>query len=149
MGRRSAVAVKSTAVVRPVRPWVQQPYYGARFDGVTLGAVIAVNAVPTSQSIDLCWYWSNSSKTRGYWAPLRFCGQRDCSVTLCVYSLIAVIATASVTHAFSQNNLLAQPRASGSAKRIISSGGRACEAQPSRRGKFFVLQLDTALEALA
>jgi hypothetical protein len=67
VGGRGAVAVKSTTVVRPVRPWVQQPYYGARFDGVTLGAVIAANAVPTSQSIDLCWYWSNSSKTRGYW----------------------------------------------------------------------------------
>src|SRR4030095_12246337 len=67
VGRRSAVAVKSAAVVRPVSPWVQQPYYGARFDGVTLGAVIAANAVPASQSIDLCWYWSNSSKTRGYW----------------------------------------------------------------------------------
>jgi hypothetical protein len=67
VGTRSAVAVKSTAVVRPVRPWVQQPYYGARFDGVALGVVIAANAAPTSQSIDLCWYWSNSSKTRGYW----------------------------------------------------------------------------------
>ena len=44
--RRGAVAVKSTAVVRPVRPWVQQPYYGAVFDGVTLGAVIAANAAP-------------------------------------------------------------------------------------------------------
>ena len=65
--RRGAVAVKSTAVVRPVRPWVQQPYYGAVFDGVTLGAVIAANAVPTSRSIDVCWYWSNSSKSRGYW----------------------------------------------------------------------------------
>ena len=65
--RRGAVAVESTAVVRPVRPWVQQPYYGAVFDGVTLGAVIAANAVPTSPSVDLCWYWSNSSKTRGYW----------------------------------------------------------------------------------
>jgi hypothetical protein len=65
--RRGAAAVKSTAVVRPVRPWVQQPYYGAVFDGVTLGAVIAANAVPTLPSIDLCWYWSNSSKTRGYW----------------------------------------------------------------------------------
>jgi hypothetical protein len=63
--RRGAVAVKSTAVVRPVRPWVQQPYYGAVFDGVTLGAVIAANAVPTSPSNDLCWYWSNSSKSRG------------------------------------------------------------------------------------
>jgi hypothetical protein len=50
-----------------VRPWVQQPYYGSVFDGVTLGAVIAANAVPTSRSIDVCWYWSNSSKTRGYW----------------------------------------------------------------------------------
>ena len=67
MVRRGAVAVKSTAVVRPVRPWVQQPYYGAVFDGVTLGAVIAANAVPTSPSFDLCWYWSNSSKSRGYW----------------------------------------------------------------------------------
>ena len=67
VGRRGAVAVKSTTVVRPVRPWVQQPYYGAVFDGVTLGAVIAANAVPTSPSIDVCWYWSNSSKTRGYW----------------------------------------------------------------------------------
>ena len=67
MVRRGAVAVKSTAVVRPVRPWVQHPYYGAVFDGVTLGAVIAANAVPTSRSIDVCWYWSNSSKSRGYW----------------------------------------------------------------------------------
>jgi hypothetical protein len=67
VGRRGAVAVKSTAVVRPVRPWVLQPYYGTVFDGVTLGAVIAATAVPTSPSIDLCWYWSNSSQTRGYW----------------------------------------------------------------------------------
>ena len=74
VGRRGAVAVKSTPVVRPVRPWVQQPYYGAVFDGVTLGAVIAANAVPTSPSFDLCWYWSNSSKTRGYWD---FCQQFD------------------------------------------------------------------------
>src|SRR5262249_52786352 len=55
VGRRGAVAVKSTTVVRPVRPWVQQPYYGAVFDGVTLGAVIVANAVPTSRSIDVCW----------------------------------------------------------------------------------------------
>jgi hypothetical protein len=67
VGRRGAVAVKSTAVVRPVRPWVRQPYYGTVFDGVTLGTVIAAAAVPTSPSFDLCWYWSNSSKTRGYW----------------------------------------------------------------------------------
>ena len=45
----------------------QKPYYGAIFDGVTLGAVIAANAAPTAPSIDVCWYWSNSPKTRGYW----------------------------------------------------------------------------------
>jgi hypothetical protein len=67
VGRRGAVAVKSTAVVRPVRPWVRQPYYGTVFDGVTLGTVIAAAAVPMSPSFDLCWYWSNSCKTRGYW----------------------------------------------------------------------------------
>jgi len=65
--KRGAVAVKSTEVVRPVRPWVRQPYYGSVFDGVTLGAIIAATAVPTSPSLDLCWYWSNSSQTRGYW----------------------------------------------------------------------------------
>ena len=67
VSKRSAVAVKSTEVVRPVRPWVQQPYYGSVFDGVTLGAIIAATAVPTSPSFDLCWYWSSSSQTRGYW----------------------------------------------------------------------------------
>src|SRR5262249_18079034 len=51
VGRRGAVAVKSAAVVRPVRPWVSQPYYGAVFDGVTLGAVMAATAVPTSPSV--------------------------------------------------------------------------------------------------
>ena len=65
--KRAAVAVNSTEVVRPVRPWVQQPYYGSRFDGVVLGSVVAANTVPTSPSVDLCWYWSNSARTRGYW----------------------------------------------------------------------------------
>ena len=67
VARRAAVAGKSTEVVRPVRPWVRQPYYGSVFDGVTLGAIVAATAVPTSPSLDLCWYWSNSSQTRGYW----------------------------------------------------------------------------------
>ena len=65
--RRTAVAAKSPEVVRPVRPWVRQPYYGSVFDGVTLGAIVAATAVPTSPSFDLCWYWSSSSQTRGYW----------------------------------------------------------------------------------
>ena len=67
VSKRSAVAMRSPEVVRPVRPWVRQPYYGSVFDGVTLGAIIAATAVPTSPSFDLCWYWSSSSQTRGYW----------------------------------------------------------------------------------
>jgi hypothetical protein len=67
VSKPSAVAVKSPEVVRPVRPWVRQPYYGSVFDGVTLGTIIAATAVPTSPSLDLCWYWSNSLQTRGYW----------------------------------------------------------------------------------
>ena len=67
VARRTAVAAKSPEVVRPVRPWVRQPYYGSVFDGVTLGAIVAATVVPTSPSFDLCWYWSSSSQTRGYW----------------------------------------------------------------------------------
>ena len=66
-GKRRAVAVRAPVVVRPVRPWVRQPYYGVNIAGVTLGTVIAARAVPTVQSFDLCWYWSSASKTRGYW----------------------------------------------------------------------------------
>ena len=65
--KRTAVATNSLEVARPVRPWVQQPYYGSRFDGVVLGSVVAANTVPMSPSVDLCWYWSNSARTRGYW----------------------------------------------------------------------------------
>ena len=64
---RHAVAVASTGVVRPVRPWLSQPYYGAVIDGVTLGNVMAASAVPTSPSFDVCWYWANPSRTEGYW----------------------------------------------------------------------------------
>jgi hypothetical protein len=61
------VAVASTGVVRPVRPWLPQPYYGAVIAGVTLGNVMAASAVPTSPSFDVCWYWANPPKTQGYW----------------------------------------------------------------------------------
>jgi hypothetical protein len=67
VSKRSAVAMRSPEVVRPVRPWVRQPYYGSVFDGVTLGAIVAATAAPTSPSLDVCWYWSSSSQTRGYW----------------------------------------------------------------------------------
>jgi len=67
VGKGAAGAVRTPVVVRPVRPWIRQPYYGTIIDGVPIGTVIAANAVPTARSFDLCWYWSNTPKTRGYW----------------------------------------------------------------------------------
>jgi hypothetical protein len=61
------VHVHRTVVVRPVRPWVVRPYYGAVVAGVTLGTVIAVSAIPVAPSSSLCWYWADEFQTRGYW----------------------------------------------------------------------------------
>ena len=51
------------------RKWKRKQYFGRIVAGVALGAIIATaaNAVPRRPSNDLCWYWTNSSKTRGYW----------------------------------------------------------------------------------
>jgi hypothetical protein len=57
----------SVAVVSPVRPWVPKPYYGTVVAGVTLGTLIVATTIPLAPASDLCWYWSNSSQTRGYW----------------------------------------------------------------------------------
>lgn len=61
--------VRRTAVVAPVRPWVRRPYYGTVVAGVALGTVVAVAATraPAPPSSNLCWYWTNSSQTKGYW----------------------------------------------------------------------------------
>jgi hypothetical protein len=67
VGGRGAVAARGVAVVRPVRPWVRRPYYGTVIAGVTLGTVIAATAIPAAPSSEVCWYWSNSSHSRGYW----------------------------------------------------------------------------------
>lgn len=61
-----------TVVVAPVRPVpaVRPWYWGRVVAGVTIGTVIAVaavNSVPKAPSPELCWFWSDSSKTRGYW----------------------------------------------------------------------------------
>jgi hypothetical protein len=66
-GPRGNVAARRVAVVRPVRPWIRRPYYGRVIAGVTLGTVIAAAAVPPAPSSEVCWYWSNSSHSRGYW----------------------------------------------------------------------------------
>jgi hypothetical protein len=66
---RRSTTVRRTTVVRPVRPWVRRPYYGRVVAGVALGTVVAVAATtaPPAPASNLCWYWSNSSRTRGYW----------------------------------------------------------------------------------
>lgn len=61
-----------TVVVAPVRPVpaVRPWYWGRVVAGVTIGTVIAVaavNSVPKAPSPELCWFWTDSSKTRGYW----------------------------------------------------------------------------------
>jgi hypothetical protein len=53
--------------VGAVRPWVRRPYFGTVVAGVTLGTIIAATTIPPAPSSGLCWYWSNSSRSRGYW----------------------------------------------------------------------------------
>lgn len=50
-----------------VRPWRRRPYYGRVVAGVALGTVIVAGAAPRPPASDLCWYWSNSARTHGYW----------------------------------------------------------------------------------
>jgi len=50
-----------------VRGWNRRPYYGTVIAGVALGTIIAAAAAPPPPSSELCWYWTNPSKNRGYW----------------------------------------------------------------------------------
>jgi hypothetical protein len=67
VGGRGVVAARGVAVVRPVRRWVRRPYYGTVIAGITPGTIIAATAVPAAPSSEVCWYWSNSSHSQGYW----------------------------------------------------------------------------------
>ena len=52
------------------RPWVRRPYYGTIVAGVALGTLItvaAVGLVPRRPAPDLCWYWADPYRNRGYW----------------------------------------------------------------------------------
>jgi hypothetical protein len=51
------------------RKWQRKKYFGRIIAGVAIGTIIvtAANATPRRPSNDLCWYWTNSSRTRGYW----------------------------------------------------------------------------------
>jgi hypothetical protein len=50
-----------------VRPWVRQPYYGTIVGGVALGTMIAATTVPVAPAPNLCWIWTSSAHTQGYW----------------------------------------------------------------------------------
>lgn len=51
------------------RRYERRKNFGRFVAGVTLGAVIIThaNTIPRRPSPDLCWHWSNNSRTRGYW----------------------------------------------------------------------------------
>ena len=52
------------------RPWARRPYYGRVVAGVVLGTIVTVAAVgmiPRRPAPDLCWYWVDPYRSRGYW----------------------------------------------------------------------------------
>jgi hypothetical protein len=52
------------------RRWWRRPYYGTIVAGVALGTIVgvaAVGLVPPRPAPDLCWYWTNPNRDRGYW----------------------------------------------------------------------------------
>ncbi len=61
---------KEVVVVRPVRSWEKKPHYGQFLAGVTLGTIIAANSAgvaPVAPGPNVCWYWTNPAKDKGYW----------------------------------------------------------------------------------
>jgi hypothetical protein len=75
VGPRGGVYHRGTTVAGRgawgVRPWVARPYFGTVVAGVTLGTIIAAtayNVAPAPPASNLCWYWTDNSRVRGYWA---------------------------------------------------------------------------------
>jgi len=62
---------RAVGVARPraavVRPWVRRPYFGTVVAGVTLGTLIATTTAPPAPSPEVCWAWTSSEHTQGYW----------------------------------------------------------------------------------
>jgi len=53
-----------------VRTWRRRPYYGNIIAGVALGTILGVaiaGTPPPPPSPDLCWYWTDPARNRGYW----------------------------------------------------------------------------------
>lgn len=52
------------------RPWGHRPYYGRIIGGIALGTIIGVTAfglIPPQPDPELCWYWADPYRSRGYW----------------------------------------------------------------------------------
>ena len=52
------------------RPWARRPYYGTIVAGVALGTLVTVAAIgvpPRRPAPNLCWYWADPYRNRGYW----------------------------------------------------------------------------------
>jgi hypothetical protein len=67
---RHPVIVRPRPGVVVVRPWKHRKHFGRLVAGVAIGTVIAAaaaGAAPTPPAPNLCWYWTNPSKTNGYW----------------------------------------------------------------------------------
>ena len=57
-------------VVWGYRPWYRRPYYGRVIAGVAIGTIVVVTAygiAPPRPRPDLCWYWADRDRSRGYW----------------------------------------------------------------------------------
>lgn len=53
-----------------VKPYKKKKHHGTIFAGVVLGSILAASsyyAYASPPADNLCWYWTSSSKTRGYW----------------------------------------------------------------------------------
>jgi hypothetical protein len=51
------------------RKWKRKRDFGRFVGGIILGTIIitAAGVVPPRPSPDVCWRWSNNTRTRGYW----------------------------------------------------------------------------------
>lgn len=53
-----------------VQPWHRKPHYGQFFGGVVLGSLLTAGAIgvaPPPPAPELCWYWIDPYRSRGYW----------------------------------------------------------------------------------
>jgi hypothetical protein len=65
--RRSNVTVVARG---PVRRWVHRRHFGTIVGGIVLGTIIVVDAAgtaPDAPAPNMCWFWTDTSYTQGYW----------------------------------------------------------------------------------